>query len=203
LKHRSLAVCALALAGALFAPITEAAAQTSAAKEAPSPVNEFASAAKLQLRWELQRNLFTDKAPHGRSQARLILTNHDTKPLPPQGWSLYFNVVGRPESGELPSGLIMEHLTGGLFRLRPGPGFAGVAPGQTLDIVYTYPDLVIKLAKAPAGPYLVYDATPEQGVVIRDFALLPVTRPQQRRETGGDTRGHLPRQRARRAAAGS
>jgi hexosaminidase len=162
--------------------MTPAAAEAPAAQAAPeakSPVNEFASAAKLQLRWELQRNLFTDKSPHGRSQARLILTNRDTKPLPPQGWSLYFNVVGRPESGELPSGLIMEHLTGGLFRLRPGPGFAGVAPGQTLDIVYTYPDLVIKLAKAPAGPYLVYDAAPDMGVAIRDFALLPVTRPEQ------------------------
>jgi hexosaminidase len=182
LKHRSIAVRTLALAGALFAPMMPAAAEAPVAqeaKEAPSPVNSYASAAKLQLRWELQRNLFTDKAPNGRSQARLILTNHDTKPLPPQGWSLYFNVVGRPESGELPSGLIMEHLTGGLFRLRPGPGFAGVAPGQTLDIVYTYPDLVIKLAKAPAGPYLVYDAAPDIGVVIRDFALLPVTRPEQ------------------------
>jgi hexosaminidase len=182
LKHRSIAVCTLALAGTLFAPMTPAAAEAPAApavQEAKSPVNGYASAARLQLRWELQRNLFSDKARHGRSQARLILTNRDTKPLPAQGWSLYFNVVGRPESGELPSGLIMEHLSGGLFRLRPGPGFAGVAPGQTLDIVYEYPDLVIKLAKAPAGPYLVYDAAPGLGMAIADFALLPVTRPEQ------------------------
>jgi hexosaminidase len=164
LSYRSLAVC-VALLAALAAPL--------------AAVANVASAAKLQLRWELQRNLFSAQAPHGRSQAHLLLTNHDSQPLPAQGWSLYFNVVGRPELGELPSRLVLEQVAGDLFRLRPGPGFEGLAPGRTLDIVYFYPDLVIKLAKAPAGPYLVYDAAPELGVAIGDFALLPTERPEQ------------------------
>jgi hexosaminidase len=164
-RYPRLAGCALALLTALAASgaMAQAAAPAPARQALPAALNGVASPAKLQLRWELQRNLFSAQAPHGRSQAHLILTNHDSQALPPQGWSLYFNLVGRPEFGELPSKLVLEQVAGGLFRLRPGPGFDGLAPGGTLDIVYFYPDLVIKLAKAPAGPYLVYDATPTSG----------------------------------------
>jgi hexosaminidase len=170
------AACVLAF---LAAPIAHAEAPAAARREAPAAPSGAASATKLQLRWELQRNLFSEKAPHGRSQARLILTNHDNQALPAQGWSLYFNCLDRLEPGPLASKLVLEQVAGSLFRLRPGPGFDGVVPGQTLDIVYFYPDLVIKLAKAPTGPYLVYDQAPDIGVAIADFALLPTNRPEQ------------------------
>jgi hexosaminidase len=176
LRHHVLAGCVLAL---LAAPLSASAEPTSLKQESPATQNGAASAAKLQLRWELQRNLFSAQAPHGRSQARLILTNQDTQPLPAQGWSLYFNCLDRLEPGPLPSRLILEQVAGSLFRLRPGPGFDGVAPGQTLDVVYFYPDLVIKLSKAPTGPYLVYDAAPDIGMAIADYALLPTDRPEQ------------------------
>jgi hexosaminidase len=176
LRHHLFAGCVLAL---LAAPLAATAAQTSAAQEVHVTQTQNASATKLQLRWELERNLFTTQAPHGRSLAHLILTNHDSRPLPAQGWSLYFNCLDRLEPGPLPSKLVLEQVAGSLFRLYPGPGFEGVAPGQTLDIAYTYPDLVIKLSKAPAGPYLVYDAAPEVGVAIKDFQLQPVTRAEQ------------------------
>jgi hexosaminidase len=180
LKHRRLAGAVLALLAAINAPMQISAAAAEPAKqEASAALTSVASAARLQLRWELQRNLFSAQAPHGRSQAHLILTNHDSQPLPRQGWSLYFNCMDRLEPGELPSKLVLEQVAGSLFRLRPGQDFEGLAPGQALDIVYVYPDLVIKLAKAPAGPYLVYDAAPDLGVAIADFALLPTNRPEQ------------------------
>jgi hexosaminidase len=178
LRHHVLAGCVLAL---LAASPAATAAQTNAptAVKQEAPLNQNAGATRFQLRWELERNLFSAQAPHGRSLAHLILTNKDSQPLPAQGWSLYFNCLDRLEPGPLPGKLVLEQVAGSLFRLRPGPGFEGVAPGRTLDIAYTYPDLVIKLAKAPAGPYLVYDAAPEVGVAIRDFTLQPVTRPEQ------------------------
>jgi hexosaminidase len=188
LSIRGSAGAALALIAALIAPMAPSIAQAPAGQEAPAALGGVAGATKLQLRWELQRNLFSAEAPRGRSQARLVLTNHDSRPLPAQGWSLYFNCLDRMEPGELAGGLVLEHLAGSLFRLRPGPGFAGVAPGRTLDIVYYYPSLVIKLAKAPAGPYLVYDAAPDLGVAIADFALLPVTRPEQLDRGGSGAR---------------
>ena len=176
--------CALASL-LLLAPMAQlmaaapAASATAAKQEAPAAVRGFASGDRLQLRWELQRNLFPAEAPGGRTQARMVLTNGDTRPLPAGGWSLYFNTMDGVETGPLPSQLIIEQIAGGLFRLRPGPKFAGLEPGKTLDIVYYHPNLIIKLSKAPAGPYLVYDAAPALGVAISDFALLPVTRPEQ------------------------
>jgi hexosaminidase len=157
----------------LAAPLAQAQAPTTNETAA-----NVASGARLQLRWELQRNLYTQQAPGGRTQARLILVNKDSKPLPPQGWSLYLNFMERVETGALPGKVVLEQVAGGLFRLRPAPDFPGLQPGQTLDIVYYHPDPVIKLSRAPAGPYLVYDSAPDVGVAI-DFALLPVTRPEQ------------------------
>jgi hexosaminidase len=156
---------------------TEAA--TPQSQSIPAAVGGFASGAKLRLRWELQRNLFTAQTPNGRAQTRLILSNGDSRPLPPRGWALYFNCMDGVETGALPSKLIMEQVAGSLFRLRPGPDFAGLAPGQTLDIEYFHPEQIIKMAKAPVGPYLVYDAAPELGMAISDFEWLPVTRPEQ------------------------
>jgi hexosaminidase len=134
----------------------------------------FASAARMPLRWELLRQLSDSKYPEGGSEARLILANGDTRPLPGQGWSLYFNCMDGVETGALADGLTIEHVAGGLFRLRPGARFAGLAPGQTLNIVYRHPNPVIKTGKAPIGPYLVYDAAPDVAVNFTDYRLLPV-----------------------------
>ncbi|NYE59174.1 hexosaminidase [Duganella sp. 1224] len=138
-----------------------------------------ARGASIKLRWELVRNVFSDSAPGGSTQARLILRNLDTRPLPARGWSLYLNWMEGVATGPLSGNLVLEQVAGNLFRIRPAPGFAGVAPGQTLNIDYVHPDLVIKLAKAPVGPYLVYDAAPDVGQAIADYELLPVTRPEQ------------------------
>ncbi|WP_229420421.1 family 20 glycosylhydrolase [Pseudoduganella albidiflava] len=136
-----------------------------------------ASGARLRLRWELQRSV-AEAAP-GRTQGRFILTNNDSQPLPPGGWSLYFNSMDSLATGELAGRLVLEQVAGGLWRLRPAPGFAGLAAGRTLEIPYLHNQVMIKLAHAPVGPYLVYDAAPDTAVAITDFQHLPVTRPEQ------------------------
>ncbi|HEX8606492.1 MAG TPA: family 20 glycosylhydrolase, partial [Pseudoduganella sp.] len=178
----------MTLMAAALPDMPAAAAGLMAAQAAQAVPEGVASGAKLQLRWELQRNVFTAQVPHGRTEARFILANHDSVALPPRGWSLYFNSMDSLQAGPLASGLVLEQVAGGLFRLRPGPAFAGLPAGQALDIVYQHSQLVIKMAHAPVGPYLVYDAAPEVGVAIADFRQLPVTRPEQL-ERGAGT-GH-------------
>ncbi|WP_338760174.1 family 20 glycosylhydrolase [Massilia sp. METH4] len=173
-------VLAAPLLLALLAPPVPALEVAPLAKEpAPAVAEAYASAERLQLRWELQRNLFTAENPRGRTQARLTLANHDSQPLPPRGWSLYFNSMDAIEPGATTGGLVVEQVAGGYFRLRPGPDFGGLAPGQSLEVGLLYPYAIVKLDKAPTGPYLVYDAAPDKAVAIPDFALLPVTRPEQ------------------------
>jgi hexosaminidase len=144
------------------------AVQPATAEAPPITLNQAASAARLQLRWEFVHGA---QGPGVPAVARFVLTNHDTRPLPAQGWSLYFNCVCRMPSGALPSKLVMEQVAGGLFRLRPGADFSGVAPGAALAIDYGFPDAVLKLSKTPNGPYLVYESSPALAVAIGDYEI--------------------------------
>lgn len=162
------------LAGSVMLSEGTAVAAVSAATTNPAP-----AAAQVQLRWQLVRNVFAPEAPQGRSLARFTLTNLSPAPLPAQGWSLYFNIVDGTVQGPLPGGLVAEQVAGQLYRIRPGAGFAGLAPGATLDIDYYHPSLVIKPSKIPTGPYLVFDRQPEAGHAIRNYQVTLMSRPEQ------------------------
>jgi len=171
--HRPRVPAAWLLFFLLAAPVAWAERQAPQAVQT-APVADVARGDQLQLRWERLPARASDGAARARSQARLVLANRDNRPLPAQGWSLYFNSIDAISGGPAPGALVLEPMAGSLVRLRPGPGFEGLAPGASLDIPLAYPGRVILLSKAPAGPYLVYDAQPGTGTAITDFQLLPV-----------------------------
>ncbi|MGW8393149.1 family 20 glycosylhydrolase [Pseudoduganella sp. HUAS MS19] len=138
----------------------------STARAAP----QYASGERLQVRWEQQ-----DAGQAGR----LGIANLDRNPLPPQGWSIYFNCVECTDPGPLAGKLTIDGLGGTLYRLRPAPGFAGLAPGQSLDAVYRAHSPDAKAYRAPSGLYLVYEEAPEAAQAITDYQLLPLPRPDQ------------------------
>jgi hexosaminidase len=143
------------------------------------------SPAQARMQWEILRN---ETGPQGeRTKARLSLTMPAGQALPARGWSIYFNCMDGVVTGQLDGDLVLETVSGGLFRVRPAPGFKGVAAGRTLQVDFYYPNLVIKMARAPSGPYLVFDATPDEAIAIDDFKQLPPVRPEQLKR-GGD--GH-------------
>ncbi len=88
----------------------------------------------LQLRWELEEDVF--HGTPGLSRAAFTLTNRDAKPLGPTGWAIYFNALHQPQAGSVESGFAVETVTGELHRLVPGAGFAGLAPGASVRIQY-------------------------------------------------------------------
>jgi hexosaminidase len=171
----------LALALAAPTALAEQAAQASPA--ATDQHSGVADGARLRLRWELQRKPADLQLPQGGSPARFILSNADTRPLPAAGWSLYFTGIDRMPAGAQSAGLVLEHVAGGLFRLRPGPGFQGLGPGQTLEFAYRHNDSVFMPSRAPSAPYLVYDAAPDKGVPLQ-FAITPLLEPPQRGKVG-------------------
>jgi hexosaminidase len=130
----------------------------------------------VKMRWELLRN---EVDAHGaRSKARLAVTALHGQALPAKGWSIYFNSMDGVVTGPLDGNLLLEQVSGGLFRVRPTAGFKGLAAWQTLNVDYYYPNLVIKMARAPAGPYLVFGSGDEVSFV-RDYQLMPMVRPEQ------------------------
>ena len=156
------AVLSLALLATMAAPLARA--------EAPA---QYAAAGRLQVRWEIAGEA-GGPAPAGTMTARLHVANLDSKPLPAQGWSIYFNCMDEVPKGAVPGNLVIDHLGGDLFRLRPGPGFEGLAPGQAMAAAYHPPLGPAKPYKAPSGLYLVYDAAPEAAQAIEDYQGMPL-----------------------------
>ena len=139
----------------------------------------LADQAGLQVQWELQRKSADTQLAQGSSPARFILTNSDRQPLAASGWSLYFTGIDRMPAGVNSGGLVLEQVAGGLYRLRPGPDFKGLAAGQTLEFAYRHNDTVFMPSRSPSGPYLVYDAKPDTGVPLQ-YTVATLAEPPQR-----------------------
>jgi hexosaminidase len=130
----------------------------------------------LELRWQLEEDVFSE----GReaSRAAFTLTNRDSRPLAPRGWAIFFSALHAPQPGSVGAGFAIERVTGDLQRLVPGAGFAGLAPGESVEIEYLAP-LLANRSFAPKGPYIVFDDAKEVGHSLSYQAALPFERPPQ------------------------
>lgn len=137
----------------------------------------LAAQTALQLRWQLDSDVF--QGPDTGSQAAFILTNRDTRPLPPTGWAIYFSALHSAQSKKVGAGFTIEDVVGDLHRLVPGPGFAGLAPGTSIRIPYLVDGLLLNMSDVPKGPYVVFDSTNGTGHAIADFVAAPFVRPPQ------------------------
>ena len=172
-----------ALASSLLAALMTLAAPGALAAPPQATQNDVmavANGARLQLRWELTRKPADAQLVQGGSPARFILTNGDSQALPASGWSLYFTGIDRMPANVESNALALEQVAGGFFRLRPTSAFKGLAPGQTVEFAYRHVDSVFMPSRSPTGPYLVYDAAPENGVALQ-YAVTPLTEPAQRK----------------------
>ncbi|RLM48582.1 hypothetical protein DVK02_19145, partial [Halobellus sp. Atlit-31R] len=120
LSEKTMMSALMAALMALASP-TALGGQAAPAMSSTSQPGAVADGARLLLRWELQRQPAGLQLPQGGSPARFVLTNGDTRPLPPSGWTLYFTSIDRMPSGAQSAGLVLEQIAGGLNRLRPGP----------------------------------------------------------------------------------
>ena len=129
-----------------------------------APLHRGAAQAALRLRWELQDSV-----------AAFTLTNRDARPLPATGWAIYFSALSQPRPGTVQPGFTIENVTGDLYRLVPGAGFAGLAPGATVRISYLT-DLLTNGSFAPRGPYVVFEDAKDTGRPLTDYAAAPFER---------------------------
>jgi hexosaminidase len=127
----------------------------------------------LRLRWEFLSDSLTDDA--AGSRAAFILTNRDSKPLPPTGWAIYFSALHEALPGSVSSGFTIEDVISDLHRLVPGAGFAGLAPGASVRIEYRA-DFLVNRSSVPKGPYIVFDDTKDTGHALTDFVAGPIVR---------------------------
>lgn len=137
------------------------------AAAAPGASSEVPGAPPLQIRWS--------EVPFHDGHGRLALTLRNTgaAPLPLHGWSLYVSAITPLEQGHPEDGVEVTQVAGPLFRLRPVTTQDMLAPGATVTLTVRHADRSLLPDKGPVGPYLVYDATPDRGVAIADYAPAP------------------------------
>ena len=133
----------------------------------------------LALRWEVVRSVFSPEFPHGRSMATLTVKNAGPQALPEQGWAIYFNCVAGVDLKPVDGAITLEWMSGTWYRLRPTSGFKGLGPQQSVQWTIMHPEVMVKTAKAPTGPYIVADAKPDMGQAIRDYNIVAFTHPEQ------------------------
>jgi hexosaminidase len=144
------------------------------AQALPGPDRESVIAKGISLRWALLSNFY-----QGRRQTHslLVLTNNSKEALPASGWALYFNASSAPQSGLTSVGLLVQDLSGCLFRISPTSGFKGIAPGDSLRLEYIASDAAINKSDAPEGFYMVWDDAPQRGISIGKYVKTSITDP--------------------------
>jgi hexosaminidase len=136
-------------------------------------VRSAAAQTRLQLRWEFVGDSITDS--QATSRAAFTITNRDAKPLAPSGWAIYYSALHEPQAGSVGGGFTAENVTGDLFRLVPGAGFAGLAPGASVRIEYRT-DFLLNQSFVPKSPYIVFDDAKDAGRPLADYVAVPIER---------------------------
>lgn len=129
-----------------------------------SPKNKF-NVEDLILSWELEENIGVPNQSH---TAILTLTNSGKIPLNPD-WEIYFNTVFlsvKPTS--LDDNIVVEHLSGDFFRIKPTMDFPVLEPDQTYSFSYQSDNFIVKNSHAPHGVFMVFDED-EKGHQIDNY----------------------------------
>lgn len=132
---------------------------------------------RLELRWRLEGDVF-EATGAGASRASFTLTNRDHRPLAAHGWAIYYSAIHEPRPGSVGGGFAIERVNGDLQRIVPGPGFAGLAPGDSVRIEYLTP-LLLNHSFAPVAPYLVLDEAKDAWHPLAGFEAVAFERPPQ------------------------
>lgn len=128
-------------------------------------------AGQLKVRWELIENNY-HKQPQFLSV--LMIGNTSQSALPEKGWALYFNYISEIRPQSVTGNVIIEHVNGDIFRLRPASGFGGIAAGDSLHVEFVTGDVALNVSDAPSGLYLVWDEVPGTGIPITSYTITPI-----------------------------
>jgi hexosaminidase len=140
------------------------------------PARAAVAAAPVRLVWQALADpaataASADEAP---THAHLEIGNTGATPLPGSGWSIWFTCMAGVQEGPAGDSMIVARAVGTLYRLRPAPGFAGLAPGASLVVPITHGSAVANPTKAPEGPWFSYDDQPAAAFAIVDYLRKPM-----------------------------
>ena len=126
---------------------------------------------KLHVTWHLITNNYQNQP---QILSSLTFSNQGNEVFPESGWTIYFNynreIIDHFTTGDV----VISHLNGDVFQLKPGPGFKGIKPGKNNVITYVSDGELLNYTSAPSGFYIVWDQNPAKGESITNFILEPI-----------------------------
>lgn len=124
----------------------------------------------LHVKWTFKAYQSSDKK---QSLSLLTFSNKAAQKFPASNWSLYFNSMKEIEV-KTTGQIIVEHMNGDLFRIRPGKDFKEINKGDSVVLDIPANDEIVNFADAPGGLYLVWDNMPDKGIKIDHYVVEPV-----------------------------
>ncbi|MBC6490290.1 family 20 glycosylhydrolase [Flavihumibacter stibioxidans] len=98
------------------------------------------------------------------------LRNTGTEALRQSGWKIYFNSIKKPFlAGPDTAAYHLRQVNGDLFVLTAGKKFPVLHPGHASTIRIRIPG-IRNYTELPAGFYIVFDASPEKGIPIKNIS---------------------------------
>ena len=107
----------------------------------------------ISLSWELEEN---NVIPNQTHTTKFTISNNGDSPLNPD-WEIYFNTVFlsvNPKS--LDPNVVIEHLSGDFFRIKPALDFPVLRSDQTYSFSYQSDNFIVKNSHAPHGVFMVF-----------------------------------------------
>ena len=123
---------------------------------------------KLQIKWQLIENNYQKRS---RTISSFTFINHSKASFPKSGWTIYFNSCRDIDSAKATNGVMINHVNGDIYQIKPGNDFKSIAPKDSIVINYFSNELLINYTAAPSGMYIVWDANPENGFPLSNFSL--------------------------------
>ena len=111
-------------------------------------------AIQLSVHWDLLSNQLENEDGF---RSALTLTNTGQSPLPPKGWTLYFNFMRTIKQGSYGKDVQFTRINGDFYKMEPGELFKGLNAGEQFRIQYHSTDWAIRKTDRPTGFYLVMD----------------------------------------------
>jgi len=125
----------------------------------------------LEIKWQLITNNYNNGDVN---QSSITITNTGDVVLPAIGWAVYFNYNRKVFPEMAKGGLLVAHVNGDLFQIKPAAAFTGLKPDSSVTVLFVSEGNLLNYTAAPCGLYFVWDANPAKGYTITNYTIEPI-----------------------------
>lgn len=132
----------------------------------------------IELVWKFDE--YAIEGNNHYTKASFIIKNNGKTPINANDWTLYFTSISGVRNSNNLNNRIVEPVspssTGSLFKIRIATNNEIIAPGKSFVFHIEHLEPMVKMEKAPQGPYIVFDNNLDRGYAIKNYKLEQIPR---------------------------